>query len=90
MGIYGLPMGASEEGELHLFMDENVSKPIQFFLPFYLIDFSFKRLVRGHCLSLVTSGENFTHNHFTEMRRLARDETTFLLAMPPRSTTLAW
>jgi hypothetical protein len=27
---------------------------------------------------------------FTEMRRLARDETPFLLAMPPRATTLAW
>jgi hypothetical protein len=25
-GMYGLPMGASEEGELHLVMDENVSK----------------------------------------------------------------
>ena len=27
---------------------------------------------------------------FTEMRRLARDETPFLLAMQPRATTLAW
>jgi hypothetical protein len=27
--IYGLPVGASEEGELHLVMDENVSKTIQ-------------------------------------------------------------
>jgi hypothetical protein len=30
----------------------------------------------------VTSGGNVTHKHFTEMRRLARDETPFLLAMP--------
>jgi hypothetical protein len=30
----------------------------------------------------VTSGGNVTHKHFTEMRRLAHDETPFLLAMP--------
>ena len=28
-GMYGLSMGVSKEGELHLVMDENVSKPIQ-------------------------------------------------------------
>jgi hypothetical protein len=89
-GMYGLPVGASEEGELHLVMDANVSKPIQCLLSFYLISFSFKRLVRGHCPGVVTSGDNVTHKHFTEMRRLARDETPFLLAMPPRATTLAW
>jgi hypothetical protein len=88
--MYGLPMGASEEGELHLVMDANVSKPIQCLLSFYLIVFSFKRLVRGHCPGVVTSGDNVTHKHFMEMRRLARDETPFLLAMPPRATTLAW
>jgi hypothetical protein len=27
--MYSLPVGASEEGELHLVMDANVSKPIQ-------------------------------------------------------------
>jgi hypothetical protein len=59
-------------------------------LSFYLIAFSFKRLVRGHCLGVVTSGDNVTHKHFTEMRRLARDEIPFLLAMPPRATTMAW
>jgi hypothetical protein len=88
--MYGLPMGASEEGELHLVMDANVSKPINTFLSFYLIVFSFKRLVRGHCPGVVTSGDNVTHKHFMEMRRLARDETTFLLAMTPRATTRAW
>jgi hypothetical protein len=41
-GMYGLPVGASEEGELHLVMDANVSKPIQCLLSFYLIVFSFK------------------------------------------------
>jgi hypothetical protein len=88
--MYGLHVGASEEGELHLVMDANVSNPIQFLLPFYLIDFSFKRLVRGHCTVVVTSGDNVTHKHFTEMRRLSRDETPFLLDMPPRATTLVW
>jgi hypothetical protein len=89
-GMYGLLVGASKEGELHLVMDANVSKPIQYLLSFHLIVFSFKRLVRGHCPGVVTSGDNVTHKHFTEMRRLAHDETPFLLAMPPRATTLAW
>jgi hypothetical protein len=88
--VYGLPVGAFEEVVLHLFMDENVSKPIQFLLSFYLIYFSFKRLVSGHCPGVVTSGDNVTHKHFTEMRRLAHDETPFLLDMTPRATTLAW
>jgi hypothetical protein len=64
--------------------------PFNAFLPFYLIAFSFKRIVGGHCPGVVTSGDSVTHKHFTEMRRLARDETPFLLAMPPRATTLAW
>jgi hypothetical protein len=49
-----------------------------------------KMLVKGHCPGLVTSDGNVSHKHFTEMRRLACDETPFLLAMPPRATTLAW
>jgi hypothetical protein len=53
-GMYGLPVGDSKEGELHLVMDENVSNPIHAFYIFYLIAFSFKRLVRGHCLGMVT------------------------------------
>jgi hypothetical protein len=32
--MYGLPVGASEKGEMHLVMDASVSKPIQ--CPFYL------------------------------------------------------
>jgi hypothetical protein len=85
-------MGAALTGEceLHLVMDANVSKPIQCLLSFYLFSFSFKRLFRGHCPGVVTSGDNVTHKHFTKMRRLARDETPFLLAMLPRATTLAW
>jgi hypothetical protein len=36
--MYGLPVGASEEGELHLVMDANVSKPIH---AFYLLSYFF-------------------------------------------------
>jgi hypothetical protein len=89
-GMYGSHVGASKEGELHLVMDANVSKPIQCLLSFCLIAFYFKRLVRGHFPGVVTSGDNVTHKHFMEMRGLARDETPFLLAMPPRATTLVW
>jgi hypothetical protein len=37
--MYGLPVGTSEEGELHLVMDENVSKPIHAFYLFILFIF---------------------------------------------------
>jgi hypothetical protein len=50
-----------------------------------------KMLIKGNFHGLVTSDGNVSHKHFTEMRRLARDETPFILAMPPRATTtLAW
>ena len=39
--------------------------------------FFFKKLARGHCPGVVTSGGNVTNKHFTEMRRLACDETPF-------------
>jgi hypothetical protein len=83
-------VGASIEGKLHLVMDSIVSYPIQLLLFFVLLIFIFKRIVGGHCLGMVTSGDNVTHKNFIEMRRLARDETPFLLAMPPRATTLVW
>jgi len=41
--MYGLPVGASEEGELHLVMDARVSKPI---CAFYIL-FLFLFLSRG-------------------------------------------
>jgi hypothetical protein len=87
------PVGASIEGELHLIMDSIVSYPIQcllFLVLLLLIFFLFKGKARGHCHGLVTIGDIITHKHFMEMRRLARDETPFLLAMPPRDTTLVW
>jgi hypothetical protein len=52
--------------------------------------FIFNRIAGGHYPGMVTSGDSVTLKHFTEMRRLARDETPFLLAMPPRATTLVW
>jgi hypothetical protein len=81
-------MGASVEGELHLAMDSIVSYPIQFLLFFVLFIFLFKRIVGGHCPGLVTSGDSITHKNFMKMRGLTRDDTPFLLAMPPRPTTL--
>jgi hypothetical protein len=87
--LHGLPVDASVEGELHLSWMQMFPSPFMPFI-FILIAFFFKKLVKGHCPSVVTSGGNVTHMHFTEMRRLARDETPFLLAMPPRATTLEW
>jgi hypothetical protein len=74
--MHGLPVGASEKGELHLVMDANVSNPIHAFYLLFFISFSFKRLIGGHCPSVVTSGGNVTHKYFTKMRRLARDART--------------
>jgi hypothetical protein len=53
------------------------------FISFDLLLLCFKGRVEGHCPGLVTRGDIVIHKHFTEMRSLARDETAFLLAMPP-------
>jgi hypothetical protein len=83
-------VGAFIEGELHLVMDAIVSLPIQCLLLFVFFLFLFKRIVGGHCLGVVTSGDSVTRKHLTELRRLVRYESPFLLAMPPRATTLVW
>ena len=86
-------MGASIEGELHLIMDVIISQLIQCLLFIVLLLFGlflFKGKAGGHCVGMVTRGDSVTHKHFTEMGRLARDETPFHLAMPPRATTLVW
>jgi hypothetical protein len=83
-------VGASIEGELHLVMDVIVSYPIQCLLFFVLLIFLFKRTTGGHYPGVVTSGGNITHNHLTEMRRMAHDVTPFLLSMPPIATTMVW
>ena len=78
--MYGLLVGASEEGELHLVMDANVSKPIHCLFTFVSYCFFFKKNSWGHCPGVVTNVDSVTHKHFTEMRRLARDETPYPLA----------
>jgi hypothetical protein len=88
-------VGAFVEGELHLVIDATffLAHSMPFILSFIAFDLfllCFKGRVEGHCPGLVTRGDNVIHKHFTEMRRLARDETPFLLAMPPRATTLVW
>jgi hypothetical protein len=87
--MHGLHVGAFVEGELHLSWMQMFPSPFMPFI-FILISFSFKKLVRGHCPGVVTSGGDVTHTHFTEMRRLSHDDNPFLLAMPPRATTLEW
>jgi hypothetical protein len=37
--MYGLLVGSSEEGEMHLVMDTNVSKPIHAFYIYFLFIF---------------------------------------------------
>jgi hypothetical protein len=44
------------------------------FIAFDLLLLCFKGRVEGHCPGLVTRGDNVIHKHFTELRRLARDE----------------
>jgi hypothetical protein len=68
--MQGLPVGAFAEGELHLSWMQMFPSP---FMPFILISlllFSFKKLIRGYCPDVVTSGGNVTHKHFhgNEMR----------------------
>jgi hypothetical protein len=59
--------------------------PFNVFLLFYLIVFSFTRIVGGHCPSVVTSGDSVTHKHFTEMKRFARDDTPLSLGYATKS-----
>jgi hypothetical protein len=74
-------------------MDAIVSYPIQcllFLVLLILVFFIFKGKVGGHYPGMVTRGDNVNRKHFMEMSRLVCDETPFLLAMPPRATTLVW
>jgi hypothetical protein len=45
-------------------LDSIVSKPTHAFILSYLFIFSFKRLIRGHCPGVVTSGGSVTHKYF--------------------------
>jgi hypothetical protein len=55
-----LPVGAFVEGEMHLSWMQLFPSP---FMPFILYSycFSFKKLIRGHCPGVVTSGDSVTH-----------------------------
>jgi hypothetical protein len=61
--VQGLHVGAFVEGKLHLSWMQMFPSP---FMPFILIlyCFFFKKLIRGHCRGVVTSGGNVTHKHF--------------------------
>jgi hypothetical protein len=46
-------------------LDANLSKPMPFILLFFIFNcFFFKRLIRGHCPGVVTSGDSVTHKYF--------------------------
>jgi hypothetical protein len=88
-------VGSFVEGELHLVMDAIVSKLIYFHLFLDLFSFDifllcYKGIVEDHYPGLMTRGDNVIHKKFTEMRRLAHDDTPFLLDIPRRTTTLVW
>jgi hypothetical protein len=56
-----------------------------FILGLIAFEFIFKGKIGGHCPGMVTTGDSVTHKHFTEMRRLARDETPFSLGYATKS-----
>ena len=51
-------------------LDANVSKPIHAFCSLFFIVFSFKKLIKGHCPGVVTSGGNVTHKYFHENEKV--------------------
>jgi hypothetical protein len=67
-GCKALPVGAFVEGELHLSLDAIFPSPFMPFILyssfFYSLLFFFKRLIRGHCPGVVTSGDSVTHKYF--------------------------
>jgi hypothetical protein len=68
-GCKALPVGAFVEGELHLSWMQIFPSPFiafysSFFYFYFFISFFFKRLIRGHCPGVVTSGDSVTHKYF--------------------------
>jgi hypothetical protein len=67
-GCKALPVGAFVEGELHLSSMRFFPSPFMplFFIPhsFILYCFFFKRVIRGHCPGVVTSGDSVIHKYF--------------------------
>jgi hypothetical protein len=62
--MQGLPVGVFVEAELHLSWMQVFRSPIYAFYSYFFIAFSLKKLIRGHCLGVVTSGGNVTHKYF--------------------------
>jgi hypothetical protein len=50
----------------------------------------FKDKLKANIVAWCLDNDSVTHKYLVEMRRLARDETPFLLAMQLREITLAW
>jgi hypothetical protein len=81
--MYGSPVGTSVEGEVHLSWMQMFPSPLMAFV-FILLLF----LQEASQGTLPWRGDQWWQCYpqaFQEMRRLARDETLFLLAMPPRA-----
>jgi hypothetical protein len=93
-----LSVGAFVEGELylswmHFFQAHSCLYSFSCFIllfVFLLLFLFIQGITRGHCLGMVTRADMLPTSTFTEMRRLARDETPFPLAMQPKVTALAW
>jgi hypothetical protein len=51
---------------------------------------SFKDMLKAIVLAWCPYNDNSTHKYLAEMRRMAHDETPFLLVVQLRATTLAW
>ena len=89
-----LPVGAFVEGELYLswmhFFQAHSFLLFFILLFFYLLLLLFKSQSGDTTLAWWPVVIVLPTNIFTKMRRLARDETPFPLAMQPRVTALAW
>jgi hypothetical protein len=66
---HGLPVGASVESELHMSWMQMFPSPFMHFI-FILISFYFKKLIKVHYPSVLTSGGNVTHKHFHENEKV--------------------
>jgi hypothetical protein len=93
-----LSVGAFVEGELylswmHFFQALSCLYSFSCFILLFSFSSSFSFYSRANQRTLPWHGPELTvlpTSTFTEMRRLARDETPFPLAMQPKVTTLVW
>jgi hypothetical protein len=67
-GCKVLPVSAFVEGELHLSWMQIFPSPCLY--SFILYCFFFKRLIRGHCPGVVTSGDSVTHKYFCKNEKV--------------------